>query len=144
MTDAREPSLESRPRVTPVDTTREALEARDAAMYAWGLRYQPRALTDAFGGFEAGYDAGLAAGIAQERARYQALVEWAKAHEVPHYGEPEGLSNCEANPFSYPLTTAEIASGGGEEYPRGECSCGADEANVAMRAALASIEGAQV
>jgi hypothetical protein len=46
-------------------------EAREVAMYAWGLDYKPTSLTDGFGGFEAGYDTA----VRDTEARYAALVE---------------------------------------------------------------------
>jgi hypothetical protein len=49
-----------------------------------------------------------------------------------HYGEPEGLNNCDRNPYSNPISEAEVP----EDSQGRECTCGAAEQNAAVDALL--------
>ena len=51
-------------------------------------------------------------------------------YPVPHYGEPDGLSNCPRNPFAAPATDDEVDAAHRDQ----PCDCGADETNARVRA----------
>lgn len=49
-----------------------------------------------------------------------------------HYGEPEGINNCERNPYADPVMEHDIP----ESHKGKECTCGADEQNAKVQAVL--------
>lgn len=74
-----------------------------------------------------------------ELAKAREVVEWAKSHEVGHYGEPDGLENCARNGYRGVLTDAELIDEDGAAVLAQPCTCGADDANAPLRAILARL-----
>ena len=72
----------------------------------------------------------------EQEAAIKLMVEALEGAFAEHYGEPDGLHNCDRNPYSGPSSDEEIARGEYSAHLLKPCTCGADEQNTIIRSAL--------